>query len=414
MADDDSRSAWRAAVTTLAASNLVAGVVLSLGASHAGDLVQVVRWAGEWLHGLDPYSLPDALVDYPPWGLVWLAPLAWIPGGVLTACWVAVNLGLAAWAIATLVGWAPEPRPQRVLLAALLASAASFRTLSQFSLLSFALAIAGAASPSRAAGGVLLGLSLFKPQIGGAIALWSWLRGQHGRVLAAIAVVLALWLVFSWRLDVDPITVAREYAAALGRTYGDLSPIPGHTDVRTAIVLYLPQADGGWLLTVAIAAALFAPLGVGLWRTRGALPGSDLEVAAFCGVVSLLSLRHLSYDLLLLLPLIVAWRVPPFAGADPRRRLGAGLDHRQAGRTGAPPRERSARFWVLAALLVIELPSWYRRVLEPAGLTMFAFLTEFDRVLCVGVWVALAWRFVVDSGRSTTDEGTTWRTPTTD
>jgi hypothetical protein len=404
VADDERLGGWRAALTTLAVANLVAGVVLSLGASHAGDLLQVVRWAGEWLHGLDPYALPGAVVDYPPWALVWLAPLAAVPVGVLTACWIAVNLGLVAWAIAVLAGWAAEPRPRLVLLAALLACAASFRTLSQFSLLSFTLAIAGAASRSRGVGGVLLGLSLFKPQIGGAIALWVWLRGQRGRVLVALAVVLMLSLAFSLRLGVDPIVVAREYVAALARTYGDLTPIPGHTDLRSAIVLYAPQLDFGWPLSALILVVLLAPLGVALWRTRGALPVSDLEVAAFCGVVSLLALRHLSYDFLLLLPLIVAWRVPPFA-QGPRTQDSGPRTNRV---------ERSARFWIITALLVIELPSWYRRVLEPAGLTGFGFLTEFDRVLCVGVWIAIAWRLMSPIHYLVTTERTPWRTPTKD
>ncbi|MFI5179002.1 MAG: glycosyltransferase family 87 protein [Vicinamibacterales bacterium] len=395
MADDERLGGWRAALTTLAVSNLVAGIVLSLSTSHAGDLLQVVRWAGEWLHGLDPYSLPEAVVDYPPWALVWLAPLAWIPGGVLTACWIAINLGLAAWAIATLVGWANEPRSRLVLLAMLLASAASFRTLSQFSLLSFALAIAGAASRSRGVGGVLLGLSLFKPQIGGAIALWVWLRGQRGRVLVAAAVVLGLSLAFTVRLGVDPITVAREYAAALARTYGDLTAIPGHSDLRSAIAVYAPHADAGWPLALVIALALLAPLAIGLWRTRGALPASDLEIAAFCGVVSLLALRHLSYDFLLLLPLIVAWRVWPFAGdRNAGVSQGSGPDWRQPGLTPSVRSRRSARFWIVSALLVVELPSWYRRVLEPAGLTGFGFLTEFDRLLCLGVWIAIARRLM--------------------
>jgi hypothetical protein len=41
---------------------------------------------------------------------------------------------------------------------------------------------------------------------------------------------------------------------------------------------------------------------------------------------------------------------------------------------------------------VIEVPSWYRRAIEPAGLTGLAWLTEVDRVLCVGVWIWLTRR----------------------
>jgi hypothetical protein len=372
MKADESIGRWRAALTTAAAINLIVGVALSLRGDRDGDLFQVVRWAGEWLHGLDPYALADARVDYPPWALVMLSPLAWVPNGVLTAFWVAANLGIVAWLVTRLSRWSNEPRARQTLLAALLLCAASLRTLNQFSVLSFALAIAGAASPSRAIGGTLLGLSFFKPQIGGALALWAWLRGQRGRVLAGVAVVLALTLVFSARAGVDPLTVAREYAASLSSTYADLSSIPGHTDLRSALTLYAPSLDPGLSLSLALLLLLLVPLGVGLWRSGGALPAGDFEVAAFCGVVSLLATRHLSYDLLLLLPLVVAWRVGPFTEAPPPESRG-----------------QAVAFWAIAALLVIEVPSWYRRLLEPAGLTGLAFLTALDRVLCVAVWVLL-------------------------
>lgn len=379
MRADGSIGRWRAAIVTAAAVNLVVGVALSFRGGRDGDLFQVARWAGQWLHGLDPYALADAGVDYPPWALVLLSPLAWVPNGVLTAVWVAANLGLVAWMVTRLSRWADEPRARQALLAALLLCAASLRTLNQFSILSFALAIAGAASPSRVSGGVLLGLSLFKPQIGGALALWVWLRGQRGRVLTGVAVVLALTLVFSVRAGVDPLTVAREYAASLSSTYSDLSSIPGHTDLRSALTVYAPSLDTGLSASLVLLVLLLAPLGAGLWRSGGALPAGDLEVAAFCGVASLLATRHLSYDLLLLLPLLVAWRVAPFTEGKGQR---------------TEERWRRLAFWVIAALLIIEVPSWYRRVLEPAGLTGLAFLTELDRAVCVVVWVLLSKRLL--------------------
>ena len=144
-------------------------------------------------------------------------------------------------------------RPRQTLLAALLLCAASLRTLNQFSILAFALALAGAASPSRLAGGVLLGLSLFKPQIGGALALWVWLRGQRGRVLIGVAVVLALCGSSSARVPASvALDVAREYAASLSRTYTDLSNIPGHTDLRSALTLYARSLDPGLSLSLAL------------------------------------------------------------------------------------------------------------------------------------------------------------------
>ncbi len=262
MRTEESVGRWRAVLGAAAAVNLIVGVALSFRGGRDGDLFQVVRWAGEWVHGLDPYALADAGVDYPPWALVLLSPLAWVPNGVLTAVWVAANLGLVAWMVTRLSRWADEPHARQTLLAALLLCAASLRTLNQFSVLSFALAIAGAASPSRAIGGTLIGLSFFKPQIGGALALWVWLRGQRGRVLTGVAVVLALTLVFSARAGVDPLTVTREYAASLSNTYADLSSIPGHTDLRSALTLYAPSLDPGLSLSLALLVLLLVPLGV--------------------------------------------------------------------------------------------------------------------------------------------------------
>jgi hypothetical protein len=363
---------WRAILVVAAIANLAAGVALSFRGGREGDLFQVVQWTREWVHGLDPYSLPGAVVDYPPWALVAIAPLAWVPDGVLMACWVSVNLALVAWLVALLTGSAAPPGPSRVLIAALLGCAASLRTLNQFSLLSFTLAIAGAAAESRAAGAALLGVGLFKPHVGGALALWIWLRGERARVLAAIAVVLALTLAFCLYARVDLVTLGREYAACLKRTHSDLAAIPGHTDIRSALALYAPALDGGLTLSALLVVVLLVPLGLGVWRAGGRMPGDDLGVAAFCGVVSLLAVRHLSYDLILLLPLVIAWRVTPFA--DPT----------------ATGQTRTIRFWMLTAALVLEVPSLYRRVLAPAGLTAFAWLTELDRALCVVVWLVLA------------------------
>ena len=147
MRTEESVGRWRAVLGAAAAVNLIVGVALSFRGGRDGDLFQVARWAGEWVHGLDPYALADAGVDYPPWALVLLSPLAWVPNGVLTAVWVAANLGLVAWMVTRLSRWADEPHARQTLLAALLLCAASLRTLNQFSVLSFALAIARRGQP---------------------------------------------------------------------------------------------------------------------------------------------------------------------------------------------------------------------------------------------------------------------------
>src|SRR5262249_254117 len=107
---------------------------------------------------------------------------------------------------------------------------------------------------------------------------------------------------------------------------------------------------------------------------------TDYEVAGFCGAVSLLAVRHLSYDFLLLLPLMVAWRAPPFGPAQARW--------------------RQIAFWTLSVMLVLELPSWWRRVLEPLGAPAWlGLLRDGGGGLCGGVGVLLSWVFLTVGSR---------------
>ena len=83
-----------------------------------------------------------------------------------------------------------------------------------------------------------------------------------------------------------------------------------------------------------------------------------------CGVVSLMATRHLSYDFLILLPVLVAWGGPPWRPA-----------------------------WVATAVLLVwQLPGWWRRVFEPMGWPgWLGFVVELDRLLCVWLFGLLAW-----------------------
>jgi hypothetical protein len=216
-----------------------------------------------------------------------------------------------------------------------------------------------------------------KPQIGGPILLWSLARGQRWRGLLGIGVAAGLTLLFASRIGINPVTLVVEYVSALVRAQGTPAMNPGHTDLRSWLLPLAPSPAAALAATFGLMPILLSPLLIGLRRFRGSLPGDDFEVAAFCGVVSLLAVRHLSYDLLLLLPLLVAWRVPPFSS-----RPQAAWKH--------------VAFWSVAALLVAEIPSLWRRFLAPAGApAAFGFVTELDRWLCLGVWVVLTWRFVV-------------------
>ena len=349
---------WSAAGVSLAA-----GVWLSLDAARLADFALVMAWTLDWGNGITPFTLETG-ADYPPWALVTLAPLTWIPAPLRAPLWVVANLALVIYIARVLTRDVAASDTRRWLIPALLC-VVSARTLGQFSLISFALALAGATTRSPAAGGLWLGLALMKPHVGGVI--WLALVGlrEWRRVAMAMAVPVILTLVCAWGLGQSPVRVLQDYAGVLNATHGGSLPFLGHTELE-AWLWHLFGAGTSLPIAAALAAALLAPGVVAIRRQRPSTPAGVLEWYGFCGVVSLLATRHLSYDLILLLPLVVAWVAWPA-----RHRYNAGL--------------------ALLAWLVVHPPTLWRRVLAPLGTPeVFASVTELDRVVCVALWAALA------------------------
>jgi hypothetical protein len=80
---------------------------------------------------------------------------------------------------------------------------------------------------------------------------------------------------------------------------------------------------------------------------------------ALCGAVSLLVVRHLSDDFILLWPAIAA----------------------------AP-----AEFALLAGALVADIPAWVRLAVGRGAPPALGSLAEIDRIVAVAAWAALSWR----------------------
>jgi hypothetical protein len=118
-----------------------------------------------------------------------------------------------------------------------------------------------------------------------------------------------------------------------------------------------------------VLAGLLVPLVMTVVRQRA--DGRDMELLGLCGAISLLAVRHLSYDFLLLLPVLIAWRCPPCAAT------------RQAPRW---------MFFGLAVLLVAAVPSWAKLALAHSAPPAASLFLELDRVMCLVVWAALSWR----------------------
>ncbi len=354
----------RRAVWGLAAASLVFGVWRSVQPDALDDFRRVVEWTRLLIGGVSPYTAVQE-TDYPPWALVMLSPLLLVPASLQSSVWIACNLLLAVVVARTLVRTIEVPRETQLLLMGVVLAASCFRVLGQFSLLSFALAIIGARQPSVLIGGVVLGLGLMKPHVGGAIWLAHLLMGDWRRVAIAAAVPCGLTLVAATLSGVGPAALLADYVGVLEGVHGGAERFTGHTELEGWIAPWVPAVT-----TVAGAATiglvLLTPVLLVAWRRRrGGWPASrQLELYALCGVVSLLATRHLSYDFLLLLPVLVAWGAPPWRPA----------------------------WTVAAALLIAQLPGWWRRVFEPMGWPeSFGLIVELDRLLCLWLFGVLAW-----------------------
>jgi len=259
----------------------------------------------------------------------------------------------------------------------MLLACGGIRTLNQFTLLALGCGLQGLVLAGRRplSAGVWIGLALIKPHIGGPFLLWSVLTGAARTAAIAVGVVLGLVLVFCARVAESPFAVLTSYAGAVERVYVSVEHLTGTTELHPLVhlVLRAPRAE---LATLVIGLALLAVVcGVGvIARTRGR---ASLEIAALAALWSLLSFRHLSYNLVLMFPAIVALRFPE-----------AGRSHGLVA-LRALPSARSV-FVVTLAALVVDVPMLWRRALDgwlPAAVGP-AFL-HFDRVLVLGVFVYL-------------------------
>lgn len=288
------------AAVLAALNNILFGLIFRRAWPHTGDFELVTSWSGTWLSGVDPYAVPGASIDYTPMGLVLLSPLAWIEPDRALLAWTGVHLVLTA-ATAWLVSRLAPLGLARPVIVALMLALPPFRIPLQFSLVCFVAALAGfcAASRSPYLAGVAIGVSVFKPQIGGPALMWAIAARQWRVTAAAIGTVAALTGVYALRAGRWPLTIIGDWWTALLREQNDAALSMGETGLEPLLSSSGAPSVSVQLLT---AAALAAGL-VWIWLRRDDAFGLRLFAAA-C-LVSLLALRHLSYDLLLAIPAIV-------------------------------------------------------------------------------------------------------------
>lgn len=367
------RSALIPGLLVLAALNLSVGIWQSVQGATTSDLRQMVAWTGDWLYGGNPYAAIEGGVDYPPWAIVILSPLALMPPILQAPLWIGANMTLV-FALAYRLAWhTGEPAPVRVALMLLLGSTAAAHTLTQFSLVSYALAMAGVLSPSRFAAAVAVGLALMKPQIGGIALIFLLFSRQWTKAALALVVPAVLTMVFAVRGGVEVVTLLAQYLRILTDVYAGADSFHGHTELRHWLERW--PAAGTLAFAAALGALLLLPALVASVRRRRWTPDEMLECLGLCGAASLLAVRHLSYDFILLWPVVIAWRTSPFA----------------AGRRRHAP---ASAFWVLASVLVIGIPGWIRAAVVAGAPPALLPLTEMDRLVAVGAWGYLAWRVI--------------------
>jgi hypothetical protein len=305
MTSSTPRGAWSStnlALAALAIASVAASLWLSLQPDRLSDLHLVAEWCAAWLRGAHLYGA-SSNVDYPPWAIVLLSPLGLLNREyAFPALWITFNVLLLV-AVARLLAVRGDRRTFLLLL-----MAGAMRTLNQFSLLSFALALAGARARGPLAP-ILLGLSLFKPQIGGVVWLAVLFERRWRLALTSLAVPFTLLLVYAIVVRVSPLALPADYARVIATHYG--AHFIGQTEITPWLRAWLPSLPGfAAALLVAIVCAAPAFLR-NRTRTRTSEPGTpEPGTLAILGLCSLLSLRHLSYDFILLLPLVAMLRGP--------------------------------------------------------------------------------------------------------
>lgn len=330
---------WRpslaAAAVLLAIANILFGLLFRRDGEHAADFLLLLEWSGEWLRGSNPYAPPHSIADYPPNALVTLAPLAAIAASQAAALWTLLHLVLTAAAGVLSTRLAPFGRGA-ALFGALVLCLPPFRTVLQSSLASFVPALAGFVFADRhpRLAGLAIGASLFKPHIGGPVLLWAIAARRWQIVRMALAVPAALFAVYLARARRGPLETLSDWGQALVRTQNRADLPPGETSLRQLL-------DWGPLAKLDAQVVVAIVLGAGLlviWRGRGR--DFDLRFLAAAYLLSLLSFRHLSYNLLLAIPALA------FA----------------LSRAGAAGRAAGA---LCFAVLIASPPSVWRLIVEP-------------------------------------------------
>jgi hypothetical protein len=286
----------------------VMGSLISEGRAEAlyepdAHLAEGRRRIGPQLNLYAPYS------NYGPQVAAGFAPLSRLPFGkslavflILTACAYAASVWLV-WRLSPALG------PYGALVAILAAGSPAFFTLIRYaqlsglSLLLLSLALVALVRDRRFLAGVVIGLMVFKPQLGVVIALVMILAGEwrlvSGALLAASAELAGAWLV-------GGSNVMRQYIGVLVTLARDPSLVqiyPGEVHSLRGFVHLLTASP--LVLSVASILAVVAAVWIGLRTWKSGAPVT-MKWGVLVVLTVLASPHLLTYDLMLLtIPLLV-------------------------------------------------------------------------------------------------------------
>ena len=367
-----SRSFWLA----LGVVNVIAGVVIGLRPGQSQDLTTVTGWCRDWLiNGVNPYPGPRFTTNYPPYALVLLSPLLLLPQGILKGCWSLASVALAVAAArlglkAAPAGW-QRLDGVRLSVGCFLAweSVRVSLEVGQFTLLVFVCGMAAVVYKGKVGRGILLGITMIKPQIGAAFLLWALLEGAVAAVLIAALPAAIGTIVFAARLHESLLGAVRVYGDVVRHELVAPAFRQGVLELRPLIRWVItPPAIADAIHLAIVVASLIA---VVVAHRRMSPANRSLFLLPLTCLWALMSVYHPNYDQVLLWPAAVAlwvWQ----ADAQPKR------------------------FGLVAALqlmLVVDIHGlWWKWSGRPTVWPeqgALAFLQHIDRVLVVMLFVAL-------------------------
>ena len=365
---------WLPLWAIVAVVNVGIGIVLSFDPDRAADFQTVRSWTTRWLfHGDDLYIAADSGTDYPPYAIVALSPISLLRGRTGVFVWASLNLLLLA-AAPILAARAVRPRVRAgtvVCLAVVFLAWSGTKTLLQFSLLGVVLGLAAMtlAERRRDFSGVCLGLAMTKPQIGAPFLLWAILT-RRWRVAAICALtILTGTLLFCIRAGVSPLRVATRYMEILTIYYWGTGAFAGVTKVEPLIGAWLAPYSTR-IVALVTSVALLAVVCMEGW-TRGRRPESLYPAPALAAIWSLLTFYHLTYGMVVLLPVAAVLLLAEDEGTARLRRL---------------------LFWFMQFALVADLAGVSRRISGrlPSSEPLFShYYRVVLLILFVGVWLVL-------------------------